>query len=34
MSAMYLSGMRLGFDQNSGKFYDATDSNPMQHRRF
>ena len=28
------SGMRLGFGQNSGKFYDATDSNPIQYRRF
>ena len=25
--------MRLGFGQNSGKFYDAIDSNPIQHRR-
>ena len=28
------SGMRLGFGQNSGKFYDTIDSNPIQHRRF
>ena len=24
--------MRLGFGQNSGKFYDAIDSNPIRHR--
>ena len=30
----WLSGMRLGFGPNSGKFYDAIDSNPIQHRRF
>ena len=30
----YYAGMRLGFGQNSGKFYDAIDSNPIQHRRF
>ena len=23
--------MRLGFGQNSGKFYDAINSNPIQH---
>ena len=28
------TGMRLGFGQNSGKFYDTIDSNPIQHRRF
>ena len=28
------SGMRLGFGKNSGKFYVAIDSNPIQHRRF
>ena len=28
------AGMRLGFGQNSGKFYDTIDSNPIQHRRF
>ena len=26
--------MRLGFGQNSGKFDDAINSNPIQHRRF
>ena len=26
--------MALGFGKNSGKFYVATDSNPIQHRRF
>ena len=33
MSYQY-TGIRLGFGQNSGKFYDAIDSNPIQHRRF
>ena len=28
------TGMRLGFDKNSGKFYVAIDSNPIQHHRF
>ena len=28
------SGMRLGFGTNSGKFYVAIDSNPIQHRWF
>ena len=27
----YNSGMRLGFGQNSGKYYDAINSNPIQH---
>ena len=25
--------MRLGFGENSGKFYDAIDSNPILHHR-
>ena len=28
------TGMRLGLGKNSGKFYVAIDSNPIQHRRF
>ena len=29
-SCMYYAGMRLGFGQNSGKFYGTIDSNPIQ----
>ena len=29
-----VTGMRLGFGKNSGKFYVAIDSNHIQHRRF
>ena len=29
----YYTGMRLGFGKNSGKFYVAIDSNPIQQRR-
>ena len=28
------TGIRLGFGKNSGKFYVAIDSNPIQHSRF
>ena len=30
----YYTGMRLGFVNNSGKFYVAIHSNPIQHHRF
>ena len=28
------TGMRLGFGKNSGKFYVAIDSSPIQHSQF
>ena len=28
-----MTGMRLGFGKNSGTFYVAIDSSPIQHRR-
>ena len=30
----YISGMRLDFGKNSGKFYVAIDYSPIQHNRF
>ena len=31
---MLYTGMRIGFGKNSGKFYVAIDSSPIQHHRF